>query len=128
MKLHVELRAWLQAVIKQRDYLIKNGLSKKNAYEMLNNIDFLRKRLDAFPYNTNHKIALLFQQNAEKIASLLPGEGSGGYQKRNEQYNQYYSLTKSIIDGEDISNRKNHFSGPGLQGNIRVNGQMGIYA
>jgi len=128
MKLHIELRAWLHAVIKQRDYLIKNGLSKKNAYKMLSNIDFLRKRLEAFPYNTDYKISLLFQQNTEKISSLLPGEGSGGFEKRQEQYKHYYSLTKSIIDGENISNRQNHFSGPGIQGNIRVNGQMGIYA
>ncbi|MCK5134846.1 MAG: hypothetical protein KAR19_03600 [Bacteroidales bacterium] len=96
MELHQELRKWIEAVIKQRSYLISQGLSHKNVCQMTENIDFLRRRLDYFPYATDFKISLLFQQNKQRILSLLPGEGSGNHQKRQVEFIRYESLTRQI--------------------------------
>lgn len=121
MELHREIRNWIQSVIRQRAYLVKEGLSKQNPYEMATNIDFLQKRLDYFPYDSNKKISMLFQQNKGKILSILTD-------KRIEQYTKYDQLTKTILNEEDISDRKFPGNGKGIQSGLRSNGQMGITA
>lgn len=96
MELHQELRKWLTAVIKQRDYLIRQGISRKNEYQMRENLEFLQRRLDYFPYGTDFKISRLFQEEKTRILSLLPGEGSGTHQKRQVEFIRFESLTRQI--------------------------------
>ena len=96
-ELHKELRKWLEAVIRQRDVMIRRGVSKKNAYSMAENMEFLRRRLDHFNYDNDYKISLFFQQNKPRILSLLPGAGSGIYDKRMCEYGRFEEQTRQII-------------------------------
>ena len=113
MELHQELRKWLIAVIKQRDYLIRQGISRKNEYRMRENIEFLRRRLDFFSYDTDRKISMLFQQNKVRILSLLPGDGSGNHQKRQVEFIRFESLTRQITS-EGRGAQKRFFQGSNL--------------
>jgi len=97
MELHQELRKWITAVIKQRSYLIRSGRSLKNSYQMAENMDHLRRRLDFFPYDSDRKISLLFQQNKARILSLLPGKGSGGHDKNQVEFAHFDQITRQIL-------------------------------
>lgn len=53
---------------------------------MLDNIDYLKRHLEAYPYNSDHLIASFFVRNRHRIYSLLPGEVG------NHRYIDYYSI------------------------------------
>jgi len=108
MELHKELRIWLEAIIRQRDMMIRRGVSKKNAYSMAENIEFLRRQLDHFRYDNDFKIGLFFQQNKHKILTLLPGPGSGIHDKRMVEYGRFEKQTRQIIaEGTDAQQKIN---------------------
>jgi len=77
--------------------MIRRGVSKKNAYSMAENMEYLRRHLEHFKYDNDYKISLLFQQNKSRILMLLPGLGSGIYDKRMREYSNYDELTREII-------------------------------
>ncbi|MFH0757365.1 MAG: hypothetical protein V2B15_08770 [Bacteroidota bacterium] len=97
MKLPFELRKWITAVIKQRSYLVRQGVSKKNSSLMTENMEYLRRHLDYYPYETDRKISLLFQRNRARILSLLPGDGASGHEKLMEEFNHYDRVTMKIL-------------------------------
>jgi len=98
MYFYQELRGWILTVIRRRDFLIKRGLSHKDKATMEEHMAYLRRHLDFYTYESNLKISRFFQMNRSRILSLLPGEGSGSYQKRHDQFAKYDDRTRQILD------------------------------
>lgn len=99
MNLPADLKKWIKAVIKQREYLVRHGISKKNTCKMVENMDYLRRYLNYYQYKTDRSISVLFQQNKDRILSLLPGESSSGHDKRMKEFNNYDQVTREVLGG-----------------------------
>lgn len=98
MPLHIELRKWILSAIRQREYMLRHGVSRKNPMEMVNNIEALRKPLSYFPFATDRKISSFFQRNRSRILSLLPGESASGHEKKMGEFTRYDQLTRQILE------------------------------
>jgi hypothetical protein len=102
--LHIEIRNWILSVIKQRKAIMRMGKSRADAYRMNQDLDYLQRHLDYYPFDDDNKIAGFFQRNQDKIHFLLPGIGSASYESRMEKFRNYLELTKTINENENLSN------------------------
>ena len=127
MEFHQELREWIERIIRQRNYLINKGLSRKNAYLMAENISHLKRYLNYFKYADDLKISRFFQTNHNKILSLLPGAGSKNHDIRQEEFLNYSNKTKSIIYEKTFHHRQTSFPGNIFSSESNIIG-MGIQA
>lgn len=81
-----QARTFILSLIRQRELLIRCNRSFKNRDEMLDNIDYLKRHLNTYPYTSDHLIASFFVRNKHRIFSILPGEPG------NKRYIDYYSI------------------------------------
>ena len=116
MYFYQELRSWIITVMRQRKRMIQMGVSHKNNAQMQENINYLKKYLNYYHYESNMTISRFFQTNRSRILSLLPGEGAGGFQKRHDEFSKYDDRTMQIlkdIPGSVNDSRQCAFRRPG---------------
>ena len=97
MPIYREIRQWILSLIKVRKFLVRSGKSHANLIEMLTNIDILERYLDAYPYNTDVKIAGFFIRNRHRIHSLIPGNKSKSHEKWQRSFYEFLGKSRRII-------------------------------
>jgi hypothetical protein len=112
------VRSWLDRIIRKRILLVSRGASRKNPSLMLTHTSHLRKYLDYYSYNTDKKMARFFLMNKDRIHSILPGEGSPGFNRAEEDYNNYLTESYKILNSyENLHHRTNK---PGVESYARI--------
>lgn len=69
---HHEVRNFIESLIRQRQLLINQKSSRKNAYTMVTIIDNLKRNLEAIP-SKDLPMARFFILHEEDIRSIIPG-------------------------------------------------------
>jgi len=71
-----EARNFINKVIRIRAHLNKTGKGLKSIGMTNHDIDFLKRHLQAHPYNKDAYMANFFYRNAHKIKNLLPSKNN----------------------------------------------------
>ena len=91
-----EARIYIGSLIRQRQHLIRSGVSLKNQDECEKYITELQNQLDFYQFNTDLKMAKFFERNQVKIKELIPVKNQPT--ATDIKYNQLLNKALNIIN------------------------------
>jgi hypothetical protein len=83
---HHRAHAFLDSLLRQRDYLIITHKNRKNLAEVQYAASFIRLHLHANGYHNNRQMAQFWEKHQDKIRMLLPGVGSPVHLSMRERF------------------------------------------
>jgi len=83
---HTRATAFLQSLLKQRDYLTITHKGKKPVADVAYAASFIRLHLQVNGYRDNRQMAQFWEKHQDKICTLLPGAGSPVHLNMRERY------------------------------------------
>ena len=89
-----EMKRFILSLVYIRKRLMNSGKSKKDAFKMASNIDFLEKHLHAINYS-NDQLIRFFSRHADKIYSIMPGEESKCGPLLHKKYSYYLTISQT---------------------------------
>lgn len=101
----VETRKWLDKIIRQRKFLIKNNLNHKPMGEVLKAISELETLLKIYTYENDQHMARFIKQQLRNIEIIMPGSGATQNAKRFRELNEinkYAILISNERTAKDI--------------------------
>lgn len=84
----IETRRWLDKVIRQRKFLVKNNLNHKPAGEVLKAMSELETMLKIYTYENDQHMARFIKQQLRNIEIIMPGSGATLNVKRFRELNE----------------------------------------
>jgi hypothetical protein len=66
----------------------------------------LEIQLKTYPFRDDKLMASFFKRNMANIHALLPGEGSSCREKREKEFNDYYSQSLNLLQNENLYQRR----------------------
>lgn len=88
---------FIRSVVKQRNFLIINQLSKKNPAEQTAEANFLMIHLNAYPNRTDQQMAGFWNKNADRVFRIMPGKEAPTHESQLATFKQLNREAKTLI-------------------------------